>query len=129
MHAPRPPVLYHYFKTAVPYVETLALQERIHALQLRLRKAASETNHSPAYPDVFLLLQHRPVFTAGRRQTVDEVSGDNARLTRMGADFVMSNRGGQLTYHGPGQLVGYPLWDLSRLPVCMQPYPFSATGV
>ncbi|KZW00676.1 lipoyltransferase [Exidia glandulosa HHB12029] len=118
MRVPRPPVLYHYFKAPVPYVETLALQEKIHAMQLRLRKAASETDAdmAHAYPDVFLLLQHRPVYTAGRRQTVDEVSADLTRLTRMGADFVMSNRGGQLTYHGPGQLVGYPLWDLSRLP-------------
>ncbi|KAH7104211.1 lipoyltransferase [Auriculariales sp. MPI-PUGE-AT-0066] len=91
------PVLVHLFRAPLPYAETLQLQERIHALQLRLRKEALTESSS------------------GRRQTVDEISADQTRLTQMGADFVMSNRGGQLTYHGPGQLVGYPLWDLGRL--------------
>ncbi|EJD55144.1 lipoyltransferase [Auricularia subglabra TFB-10046 SS5] len=116
MAAIRPPVLYHYFRAPVPYLETLALQEKIHARQLRLREAAiaNGADIHTAYPDVLLLLQHRPVFTAGRRMTAEETAADQTRLTSMGADFVLSNRGGQLTYHGPGQLVGYPLWDLSR---------------
>ncbi|KAJ3549280.1 hypothetical protein NMY22_g947 [Coprinellus aureogranulatus] len=50
----------------------------------------------------------------GRRQIEPELDGDAKRLTALGADFVSASRGGQLTYHGPGQIVGYPLLDLSR---------------
>jgi len=113
----RPPSLVHLFRSPLPYTQTLALQENIHQLQLRLRREAVTAGAESTHKDVLLLLEHRPVFTAGRRQSADEVAADNARLTRMGADFVMSNRGGQLTYHGPGQLVGYPLWDLGRFNV------------
>lgn len=102
-----PPVLYHYFKVPLPYAPTLALQEKLHQLQLLQRRTKS-------HHDILLLLQHRPVYTAGRRQTESEVKDERARLTNIGADFVTTARGGQLTYHGPGQLVGYPLLDLSR---------------
>ena len=101
------PILYHYFSRPVPYVQTWALQEQIHQLQLRFRQSS---NHS----DVLLLLQHRPTYTAGRRQTDLSLHDDRTRLQNIGADFVTASRGGQLTYHGPGQLVGYPLIDLSR---------------
>lgn len=102
-----PPIFYHIFRLPVPYSSALQLQERAHQLQLALRRANVNK-------DILLLLQHRPVYTAGRRQTASSVQNDFQRLTRMGADFVLSSRGGQLTYHGPGQIVGYPLIDLSR---------------
>lgn len=102
-----PPVLYHYFQTPLPYARTLALQEKIHQIQLASRRASS-------HHDILLLLQHRPVYTSGRRQTEHELETEHVRLTKIGADFVMTSRGGQLTYHGPGQLVGYPLLDLGR---------------
>lgn len=102
-----PPVLYHYFQTPLPYARTLALQERIHQIQLAPRRTSS-------HHDVLLLLQHRPVYTSGRRQTEHELQTERIRLTKTGADFVTASRGGQLTYHGPGQLVGYPLLDLGR---------------
>ena len=102
-----PPIFYHYFRLPLPYTSTLALQERLHQLQLTLRK-------SDSHKDILLLLQHRPVYTAGRRQTEPTIRDDRIRLTSMGADFVTTTRGGELTYHGPGQIVGYPLLDLSR---------------
>ncbi|KAJ7702252.1 hypothetical protein B0H17DRAFT_138046 [Mycena rosella] len=101
------PALYHYFRTPLPYVQTLELQETIHRLQLLHRKTS-------AHKDILLLLQHRPVYTAGRRQTEDSVQDERARLTNIGANFVTTARGGELTFHGPGQIVGYPLLDLSR---------------
>ena len=105
-----PPILYHYFRLPLPYSRTLALQEQIHALQLARRKA------SQSYQDVLLLLEHRPVYTTGRRQleSLPEIQAEEARLTHIGADFVTTKRGGQTTYHGPGQIVGYPLLDLGR---------------
>ena len=104
-----PPIFYHYFTTPLPYVRTLALQEQLHALQLAQRRFGT-------HKDILLLLEHRPVYTAGRRQQADdpEVAREESRLTRLGADFVTTKRGGQITYHGPGQIVGYPLLDLGR---------------
>ncbi|KAF8912944.1 hypothetical protein CPB84DRAFT_1811930 [Gymnopilus junonius] len=102
-----PPILYHYFSRPLPYLSTWNLQQHIHQLQLHLRAAS-------AHPDVLLLLHHRPTYTSGRRQSDSEIDQDRTRLQNLGADFVSATRGGQLTYHGPGQLVGYPLIDLSR---------------
>lgn len=103
-----PPIIYHYFSRPLPYLRTLQLQEAIHALQLQQRRT------SASHQDVLLLLQHKPVYTGGRRQTESETALERARLTTLGADFVLAQRGGELTYHGPGQLVGYPLLDLGR---------------
>jgi lipoyl(octanoyl) transferase 2 len=102
-----PPIFYHYFRLPLPYTRTLALQERLHQLQLNLRKSGT-------HKDILLLLQHRPVYTAGRRQTEPSIRDERLRLMSIGADFVTTTRGGELTYHGPGQIVGYPLLDLSR---------------
>lgn len=105
-----PPIFYHYFSRPLPYLRTLSLQEQIHKLQL-LQRGASGTHR-----DVLLLLQHRPVYTAGRRQLAEspEVALEAKRLRNLGADFVTTKRGGEVTFHGPGQIVGYPLIDLSR---------------
>lgn len=108
-----PPILYHYFSTPLPYIQTLALQEAIHNFQLSLRHSAPSKHR-----DILLLLEHRPVYTAGRRQASTpeherELIAEETRLKPLGADFVRTKRGGQLTYHGPGQMVGYPLLDLS----------------
>lgn len=102
------PIFYHFFRSPLPYIQTLALQELIHGAQLARRRGAKD------HRDYLLLLQHRPVFTAGRRQLEDEIREERTRLRRMGADFEATQRGGQLTYHGPGQIVGYPLLDLGR---------------
>lgn len=102
-----PPVLVHFFKCPLPYTSTWNLQERIHNIQLALRRTDD-------HPDVLLLLEHRPVYTAGRRQTEAATQHERERLQKLDADFVSASRGGQLTYHGPGQVVGYPLIDLAR---------------
>ena len=111
-----PPILYHYFSRPLPYLPALKLQESIHALQLRQRRPSSSSSSSPAHQDILLLLQHKPVYTGGRRQTEETTASksERARLTALGADFALSQRGGELTYHGPGQIVGYPLLDLGR---------------
>ena len=114
-----PPVFYHIFRHPLPYKETLALQEEIYNIQNAQRKAAlaegqDESEGSKEHPDILLILQHRPVFTAGRRQVGPEVLEEEERLKKTGADFVKADRGGQFTYHGPGQIVGYPLIDLAR---------------
>ncbi|ESK93607.1 chloroplast lipoate protein ligase [Moniliophthora roreri MCA 2997] len=108
------PIFYHHFRIPLPYLRTLELQETIHQLQLAHRRSSSESTSSSHHPDLLLLLEHRPVYTAGRRQTDESTRSERERLEKLGAEFVLTKRGGEVTYHGPGQVVGYPLLDLGR---------------
>jgi lipoate-protein ligase B len=63
-----------------------------------------------------LLLEHDPVYTIGRRGTTDHLLADPAELRRAGASVYRVDRGGDITYHGPGQLVGYPIVRLGDSP-------------
>jgi lipoyl(octanoyl) transferase len=74
-------------------------------LQRRLRSA----RHAGAIPDVLLLLEHPPVYTRGRRTEPGELPMGEAWYLAQGIDVVDVDRGGKVTYHGPGQLVGYPI--------------------
>ena len=83
----------------VPYLDAVALQE-----QVRERRQAEEL------PDTLLLLEHPPVYTHGRRSAAGELTLGAADFSRVhGIDVVDTDRGGRVTYHGPGQLVGYPI--------------------
>jgi lipoyl(octanoyl) transferase len=74
------------------------------------RRAAGEI------PDTLLLLEHPHVYTIGKRGREADVLASPAALAAAGAEVVHTDRGGQLTYHGPGQLVGYPVTLLPRAP-------------
>lgn len=63
-------------------------------------------------PDVLLLLEHPPVYTAGRRSDPSHLLLAEHELARRGAELHFVDRGGSVTFHGPGQLVGYPIIDL-----------------
>jgi lipoyl(octanoyl) transferase len=67
-------------------------------------------------PDVLLLLEHPPTYTKGRRATPDELPMGEDWYRRQGIDVVDTDRGGRVTYHGPGQLVGYPIVSLRSIP-------------
>jgi lipoyl(octanoyl) transferase len=67
-------------------------------------------------PDVVILLEHPPVFTAGRRARPDELRWSPEELAVRGAEVHRIDRGGAFTFHGPGQLVGYPILDLGPKP-------------
>jgi len=89
----------------ISYEEALALQESL----VRERIASIENQESKLKnPDLLLLLEHEPVYTMGR--TPDQSSLRNPE--QLPHPVVRINRGGQATYHGPGQLVGYPILDL-----------------
>jgi lipoyl(octanoyl) transferase len=63
-------------------------------------------------PDQLLLLEHSHVITMGRNGHMENVLADDAILSRAGIAFYPTDRGGDVTYHGPGQLIGYPIVDL-----------------
>jgi lipoyl(octanoyl) transferase len=82
----------------VDYREAFELQER-------LRTARQEDE----LPDVLLTLQHPPVYTRGRRSVPGELPLGEEWYAARGIEIVETDRGGKVTYHGPGQLVGYPI--------------------
>jgi lipoyl(octanoyl) transferase len=67
-------------------------------------------------PDAVILLEHAPVFTAGRRAKPEELRWSPEALATRGAEVHRIDRGGSFTFHGPGQLVGYPILDLGASP-------------
>ncbi len=78
----------------------------------RLQREIEGARHDGRIPDVLLLLEHPPVYTKGRRSTPDELPMGEDWYRRQGIDVVETDRGGRVTYHGPGQLVGYPIVSL-----------------
>ena len=78
--------------------------------ELATRRAAGEI------PDVLVLLEHPPVYTAGRRTDPAHLLMAGQDIERLGAELHEVDRGGSVTFHGPGQLVGYPIVDLGPAP-------------
>jgi len=86
----------------VPYAEGLELQARLVA-----------ERQAGRVPDTLLLLEHDPVFTLGRNARAENVLFPEEALRARGFEVFESGRGGDVTYHGPGQVVGYPILDLA----------------
>jgi lipoyl(octanoyl) transferase len=76
---------------------------------LALQEAVRERRQADELPDVLLLVEHPPVYTRGRRSSDGDLPFALEWYAEQGIDVVPVRRGGQLTYHGPGQLVGYPI--------------------
>lgn len=81
---------------------------------LRLQRSLVELRKEGSIPDVLLLLEHSPVITLGRNASRKNLLASPDLLQRKGVELFESNRGGDITFHGPGQLVGYPIFDLRR---------------
>jgi lipoyl(octanoyl) transferase len=88
----------------IPYGRSCTLQKQLVALR-----------KNEQIPDVFLLCEHPHVITLGRNGNLENLRADQRLLAQMGVEFHPTDRGGDITYHGPGQLVGYPLLDLTKL--------------
>jgi lipoyl(octanoyl) transferase len=73
-------------------------------------------------PDTLLLLEHPHVFTMGKAASPDDLLWDEAERARHDVEVVWSDRGGEATYHGAGQLVGYPILDLARFGLTIPQY-------
>ena len=93
-------------------VEQFGLVDYGEALRLQGEKVAGRK--AGAIPDTLLLLEHPHVFTLGRNARREHLLISNERVTALGAQVFETDRGGDITYHGPGQLVGYPILDLTR---------------
>lgn len=81
---------------------------------LRLQELFGKARHEGLVPDVLLLLEHPPVLTLGRAGKRENIVAPPSVLDEVGAEIFETNRGGDVTYHGPGQIVGYPIIKLEK---------------
>ncbi len=102
----------------VPYESALNLQQR-------LRQARAEGS----IPDIMLLLQHPPVFTIGRFRGEEDIIVPPWKLRQEGITVFHTSRGGSSTYHGPGQLVGYPILNLKENRIGVREYIWKLEAV
>lgn len=87
----------------IPYGVATGWQNQLHEMRVEGK-----------VPDLLLLLEHPHVYTLGRRFSKEHLLVDEKTLAERGIEVHEADRGGSITYHGPGQLVGYPILDLSR---------------
>ncbi len=97
-------MIHYLYLSRVPYAEALRLQEELVALRTQNRIG-----------NVLLLLEHPPVLTLGRNANRSNILASDELLAARGVTLHEINRGGDVTYHGPGQLIGYPIFDLRSL--------------
>jgi lipoyl(octanoyl) transferase len=83
-----------------------------YATGLDLQKTLVELRHQQRIGNTLLLLEHPPVLTLGRNSSRANILANEELLAQRGVEVHEINRGGDVTYHGPGQLVGYPIFDL-----------------
>jgi lipoyl(octanoyl) transferase len=95
----------------MPYQPAWEFQEQLLQQNLALKAAgqSGETRHS------LLLVEHPTVYTLGKSGLMENILIDEATRMEKGIEFFKTNRGGDITFHGPGQLVGYPILDLEKI--------------
>ena len=111
------------YKTAWDYQESL-LQENVRKKSaignLQLAINDSQLNNDPTANcqletvNYLLLVEHPPVYTLGKSGNIDNVLINEEMRTKKGIEFFRTNRGGDITFHGPQQIVGYPILDLEK---------------
>jgi lipoyl(octanoyl) transferase len=101
------------YRAAWDYQEIL-LQENVR-IKTETRQREAVTAGDPPTTHYLLLVEHPPVYTLGKSGHMENMLVDEGGLHAKGIQFFRINRGGDITFHGPGQIVGYPILDLERL--------------
>lgn len=96
------------------YKETWDYQENLFQKIVDLKIRNRRESREDATPNYFLFVEHPHVYTLGKSGDKQNLLIDEAELEKKGAKFYKINRGGDITYHGPGQIVGYPILDLDN---------------
>jgi len=108
------------------YKETWKYQEEIFDNLVR-RKTGHQSQSSGAEkkdPGTLIFVEHPHVYTLGRNGSENNLLIDFIQLKARDAEFYRTNRGGDITYHGPGQIVGYPIFDLEIMKISLKDYIF-----
>lgn len=96
------------------YKATWEYQEALFKNILDIKIKNRKENGNLETPNYFLFVEHPHVYTLGKSGDMSNLLLNEAQLTQKGATFYKINRGGDITYHGPGQIVGYPILDLDN---------------
>ncbi len=93
----------------MPYKEAWDYQESLLKANVQAKSEGKPTEH------YLLFVEHPPVYTLGKSGKIEHVLLNETELAKRGIDFFKTNRGGDITFHGPEQIVGYPIFDLERI--------------
>ncbi len=101
---------------SISYQEAWDYQTKLHRQLVDYKLAKRKKEPAPlvatAPPHYLLFCEHPPVYTLGKSGSIDHLLLDEQQLEQEGFEYFKINRGGDITYHGPGQIVGYPIFDL-----------------
>ena len=98
----------------LPYREAWDIQEEYFSNTIAVKRQNRQLDSSILTENHLLLVEHPPVFTLGKSGKIDHLLLKEEVLKSKGIAFFKTNRGGDITFHGPGQLVGYPILDLDN---------------
>lgn len=101
----------------IRYKDAFDYQERIHS-----KVVAAKLGQSEPCPEEIILCEHFHVYTLGKNGNQNNLLIDYIQLQAKNAEFYQTNRGGDITYHGPGQIVGYPIIDLDKRKIGVKKY-------
>jgi len=103
-------------KGRISYKEAWSFQQELHDFTVKTKLANNKSLESQqiATRNQLVFCEHNPVYTLGRSGSVDNLLLKQDELERAGVEFYKINRGGDITFHGPGQVVGYPIFDLDH---------------
>ena len=96
------------------YKDTWEYQEKLFKEIIDIKIKNRKEKKSIETPNYFLFVEHPHVYTLGKSGDINNLLISEQKLTEIGATFYRNNRGGDITYHGPGQIVGYPILDLEN---------------
>ena len=96
------------------YKDTWEYQEKLFKEIIDIKIKNRRENKSIETPNYFLFVEHPHVYTLGKSGDINNLLISEQKLSEIGATFYKNNRGGDITYHGPGQIVGYPILDLEN---------------
>jgi lipoyl(octanoyl) transferase len=106
------------------YKEAWDIQEKIFSklIDNKLHEDQSKTHYENLGSGTLIFVEHPHVYTLGKSGSENNLLIDHIQLQTKDARFYKTNRGGDITYHGPGQIVGYPVFDLEKIKVSLKEY-------